>query len=218
MKLLLTSGGLMNQSLINALQELVEKPFSELKLAFISTASQVEEGGKDWVIKDLTICTELGFASIDIVDISSIPRVLWEKRLNEADVLLFEGGNTFHLMHWIEKSGLKEVLPEMLRTKIYIGISAGTIVTTPTLKLSSSERGLLDEIGEEVFEDGLGLVPFLTEVHINSKWFPELTFPYIEEESKKQTETIYALDDQSAIKVVDDKVEVISEGQWKKFN
>lgn len=132
--------------------------------------------------------------------------------------MLFEGGNTFHLMYWIHKSGLKGLLPELLKTRVYVGISAGTIVMTPSLVLSGSEKEPLKEIGEEIFEEGLGFVDFLVEPHINNPHFPSYTFASVEKQSKKISHTIYALDDDSAIKVDGSDIQVVSEGKWKKFN
>lgn len=218
MKLLLTSGGLMNDSIISALRDLTQKPFEELNLAFIPTAANLEAGDKWWLIEDLKICKRLKFKAIDIVDISAMPTKVWQKRLEAANLLLFEGGNTYHLMYWINKSGLKDLLPELLRTRVYVGISAGTIVATPSLILSSAEKEPLKEIGETIHDEGLGLVDFLVEPHINNKYFPELTFEYAKEQSKKISFQVYALDDNSAIKVTNNKISIISEGEWKKFN
>jgi dipeptidase E len=218
MKLLLTSAGIANPSLVDALQKLVGKPFNETNIAFIPTASNMESGDKWWLLKDLQICTELKFKSIDIVDISALPEEIWQKRLEEADVFIFEGGNTYHLMYWLNKSGLKDLLPELLKTKVWVGISAGTIVATPSLFLSSFEAEPVKKIGETIYDDGLNLVNFLVVPHINNEYFPEMTFDYIENESKNVSQTIYALDDNSAIMVDGQNIEVISEGQWKKFN
>jgi dipeptidase E len=215
MKLLLTSAGLSNKSISNALFELAGRPFSELNLAFVPTASNVEEGDKDWVINDLVYCKNLGFKSIDIVDISAIPRDLWLPRLQAVDVLMFEGGNTFHLMYWLEKSGLKELLPEMLKTKIYVGISAGAMVTS---KKNSFLKLYYEGEYEHESENGLGLVDFQIRPHLNSPYFPGLNLENLEKIAKDFSDTFYALDDNSAIKVVDDKIEIISEGVWKKFN
>lgn len=217
MKLLLTSAGLANKSIVDALQELTQKPFNELNLAFNPTASNLEAGDKWWLLEDLATCKKLGFKSIDIIDISALPKKVWKPRLENADVLFFEGGNTFHLMYWIKKIGLGELLPELLTTRVYVGVSAGSIVATPSLVLSSSEKSAVEEIGETASVKGTGLVDFLIEPHINNAYFPELTFDYIEKESKKVEYPIFALDDNSAIKVIDGDIKVVSEGEWKKF-
>lgn len=218
MKLLLTSGGLTNETVISALKDLAGKSFGELNLAFVPTAANLEEGDKWWLIEDLDTCKRLKFKSVDIVDISALPRIVWQKRLEESDLLLFGGGNVYHLMYWINKSGLRDVLRDLLKSRVYVGISAGTIVATPSLKLIGDEKEPVKEIGETIYEDGLGLVNFLIEPHINNIYFPQLTFDYVEEESKQVACQIYALDDNSAIKVDDGAVQVVSEGEWEKFN
>jgi len=219
MKLLLTSGGITNKSIANTLLELAEKPFKELKLAVVPTAANVEKGDKDWLIKDFINCRNLGFKEIDIVDISAIARDNWEPRLREADVLLFGGGNSFHLMYWLKKSGLEDILPELLTNRVYIGISAGSMVATHDLSLSTSERLYYpDGVGEHKDEKALGFVKFHIRPHLNSPDFPNLKKENLEKIAKELKEPIYAIDDQSAIKFVDGKIEIISEGEYFKFN
>lgn len=218
MRLLLTSGGLSNKSIVDALLELTEKSFSELNLAFVPTASNVEKGDKDWLIDDLIRCKNLGFKSIDIVDISAIPRDLWFPRFQEADIFFIEGGNTFHLMYWIEKSGMKELLPELLKTKVYVGVSAGSMVACKSLGLSTSERLYHGEVGKYEKDRGLGLVDFSIRPHLNSPYFPNVNLKNLEEISKDFPDTFYTIDDNTAIKVIDEKMEIISEGKWKRFN
>jgi len=218
MKLLLTSAGLTNQTIANALLELAEKPFKELKLAFIPTAANVEEGDKDWLIDDLVNCKKWKFASIDIVDISAIPREMWEKRLTKADILVFGGGNIFHLMYWLEKSGLKELLPEMLKTKVYVGISAGSMVTSPKLMPLLEDLYYPNGVGKNKDEGGMRFIDFQILSHFNSPWYPNIRAEYLEEKIKGVSDVIYALDDNSAIQINDDTIKVVSEGEWKRFN
>jgi dipeptidase E len=218
MKLLLTSSGLENNSIIKALSDLLQKPFEESKIAFIPTASNLEEGDKkDWLIKDLEKLKELKFSSIDIVDISALPKEIWLERLKAADIFYVEGGNTYHLMYWMNKSGLSEILSELLKTKIYIGVSAGTVAVTPSLLNNPENKPAVLEINETAYDQGLSLVNFMIEPHINSVWFPESTFKDLEKRSKKYFYPIYGIDDNSAIKIDGDKIELISEGEWKKF-
>ena len=99
MKLLLTSAGLTNPSIVAALQKLVGKSLKGIKLAFVPTAANVEPGDKSWMINDLNNFRKTGF-EVDIVDISAVSKVVWLPRLQEAELLFLGGGNTFHLMHW----------------------------------------------------------------------------------------------------------------------
>ena len=218
MKLLLTSAGLTNKSISSALLELTGKPFPELSLAFIPTAANVESGDKDWLIDDLTNCQKLGFKSIDIVDISALPKDVWLPRLQKADIFLFEGGNVSHLMGWVIKSGLKELLPEMLKTKVYVGISAGSMIACKSLDLAAADFLYSDEIGEYDKDDGLGYVDLLIRPHLNSSFFTKVNLNNLEKLAKENPATFYALDDNSAIKIIDGEMSVISEGEWKKFN
>lgn len=217
MKLLLTSGGLENKSIINTLLKLAEKPFDQLKVAFIPTASNVEEGDKWWLIEDLKKLQELKFLSVDIVDISALPKDIWQKRLEEADIFFVEGGNTCHLIYWIKKSGLIDLLPVLLKTRVWVGVSAGSIVVTKDISLSDSKKlyGEEDDINNNA---GLGYLDFHIRPHLNNAYFPNMNLKNMQKIADKTKETIYALDDNSAIQVIDGNISVISEGIWKRFN
>lgn len=219
MKLLLTSAGFSNQSIVNALLELTKKPFKELRLAFIPTAANVEEGDKGWLIDDLANCKKLGFAEIDIVDISALPKEIWEEKLKAADILMFGGGNTFHLMHWLEKSGLREKLPELLKNRVYVGISAGSMVASKSLSLSQSKKLYYPNETEKPEENkGLGFVDFQIRPHLNSPDFPNVTVEKLKDLTRNLAENVYAIDDNSAVVVNEGKISVVSEGKWKKIN
>ena len=220
MKLLLTSGGLTNRSIANALFELVGKSPEQTAFAFIPTAMNLSTGDKSWFINDLQNFKKQNFKFIDIVDISALPKKIWLPRLEAADVLFFSGGNTFHLMHWLKESGLAELLPELLKTRVYGGISAGIMVTNPTLALSSKDKRIYYEenFGSSDIA-GLGFVDFYTRPHLNSPDFPQANAGYLKNEVAKNIDAaIYGLDDNSALKVIDGKVEVVSEGDWVKIN
>ena len=217
MKLLLTSGGLTNKSIEKALFELVGKKPEDTSLVFIPTASNMEVGDKDWFINDLINIHKQKFKSVNITDISAVPEDIWRPQLETADILFFEGGNTYHLMRWINKSGLIHILPELLKTKVYVGLSAGSMVTSPDLDVLLSQVIYGDDAEEENM-DGLGLTDFYFLPHLNSPFFPVRMEEKIREAAKTLPKKIYALDDQSALKVVDGKVEVISEGKYLEFN
>ena len=218
MKLLLTSSGLTNKSIVDALFELVGKKPSDTTIAFIPTAMNVESGDKEWFVTDLYNLKKQELKCLDIVDISALPKDIWLPKLEAVDVLFFSGGNTAHLMRWIKESGLAELLPELLKTRVYAGTSAGSIVATPSLALSSRDKIVYYE---ETFgygdKDGLGFVNFHFRPHLNSPHFPNVLKEYIQEIAKNIKEPIYALDDQSALKVIDNKVEIISEGEYLKL-
>lgn len=215
MKLLLTSNGLSNQSIATALFELVGKPASETGVVFIPTAMNVGEGDKGWFIDDLNNIKKQGCKFIDVVDISALPKNIWLPRLEKADVLFFSGGNTSHLMRWLKESGLADLLPELLKTRVYAGISAGSMVTGPTLALSNNDKKIYyeEEFGYRN-EDALNFVSLYVRPHYNSQDFPNARKEFLEEVAKETNVPIYALDDESALKIVDNNIEVISEGEY----
>lgn len=207
MKLFLTSAGFSNKSIIDVFSELAGKPFNKLSIVDIPTAANVEEGDKSWLLKGFIQLKELGFSYVDIVDIAAVPRSVWEPRLNNADVLLFGGGNTFYLLDWINKSGLRELLPGMLKNKIYMGISAGSYIACPTIEMATwkhqdrNRAGLTDLTG-------LNLVPFLVSVH----YTPDKK-EVIKEGISKTKYPVKILDDNQAILVKDGEYKLVGEGK-----
>ncbi len=215
MRLFLSSAGLSNVKLVKAFEGLVELPKDQIKVAFIPTAANIEKGDKDWLINDYTNLRKQGY-SVDIVDISAVPIEIWKPRLEAANVLFLGGGNTFHLMHWVEKSGLAGLLPDLLKTRVYAGISAGSCIASPTIY--NSVQNLFGEKYDLKIEKGLALVNFQLIPHLNSEYFPKIRVENLERASKDLTEPIYAVDDNSAVVVNGGKIEVISGGKWEKFN
>ncbi len=215
MKLLLTSAGISNPSILKALEDLLGKSAKGTKLAFIPTAANVEPGDKSWMIDDLNNFVKAGF-EVDIVDISAVTKDIWLPRLLKAEVLFLGGGNTFHLMRWVKESGLQDELPSLLKTRIYAGISAGSCIAGPTIY--NSVQNLFGEKYELEIKEGLGLVKLQVIPHLNSLYFDKIRVENLETASKDLTEPVYALDDNSALKIVDNNIEVISEGVWQKFN
>jgi dipeptidase E len=214
MKLLLTSGGISNRSIVAAFNELVGKSPSEIKVGYIPTAATVEAGNKDWIINDFINFWRYGYKWIDIID-PSAASVDWKNRLSNVDVIMLSGGNTFHLLDQARKTGFGEWLKENLKNKVYVGGSASSILMGPTI----GTAGGLGARGDENLPGltdltGLGVVDFEIAPHLPVR----ISFDQVKDYATKNNKKIYALDDQSAVKVVDSKEEVISEGQWEVFN
>lgn len=218
MKLLLTSGGITNKSIANALFSLVGKRLEETTLVFIPTASNVETGGKFWLIDDLLNLKKLNFKSIEITDISAVDEKIWKPSIENADMLYFEGGNTYHLMEWLNRSGLTKILPKLLKDKVYVGVSAGSMVTNKNLALKISQIVYGGNLNRDYGMAGLNYVDFYFLPHLNSPDFINLREDFIKNATKDMKEKIYVLDDDSAIKIINNKIEIISEGKWFVIN
>lgn len=200
--------------------EMIDKPISEAVVAFIPTAMNVAINDKGWFVNDLVNIKKLKPKMLDIVDISALPKEMWQPRLEAADVLFFSGGNSFHLMYHMRKSGLDKLMSKLLETRLYTGISAGSIIVTKSLALSSERNKIfVKEHNEYIDDSSLSLVEFHIKPHFNSLHFPELRGDKeISEEAKKVSEPVYAIDDETAISVIDGRIDIISEGKWKKYN
>ncbi len=219
MKLLLTSGGISNDAIKKSFFNLVNKKPEDISLAFIPTASNVEQGDKkEWLIKDLIDLKNLNLKSISIVDISAVERKIWEPQLMEADVLFFEGGNTFHLMEWVDKSGLEKILPELLKTKVYVGVSAGSMILSPDLLLNTLQKLYKEDLKRTENMNGIKFVDFYVLPHYNNSHFSKRTKENVLEATKDIKSKIYALDDNSAIEVIDGNTKIISDGDFLEVN
>ncbi|MEI6690873.1 MAG: Type 1 glutamine amidotransferase-like domain-containing protein [bacterium] len=218
MKLLLTSAGITNKSLENALASLLSRRVKECNIAYVPTAANVESGDKGWLIEDLVNLQKMGWNELDIVDFSAIPRDIYLPRLQHADVICFSGGNTYHLIHMIKKIALDIDLHVLLKSRVYMGISAGSMVAGSNLMLSTSATMYSESVGDVKDDKGLNLVNFQIRPHLNSKYFPSVRLDNIRKQAIESPTPIYALDDLSAIKIIGDKFEVVSEGSWEKID
>lgn len=218
MKLLLTSSGITNKSIAKALFDLVGKKAKDISLVFVPTAANVEVGDKTWLIDDLNNLKKLKLKSIDIADISALDKKTIQEKFNQADVLFFEGGNSYHLMEQLNKTGFSKLLPEILKNKVYVGVSAGSMITNKDLNLEISQKIYYEDLERKKELKGLNFVDFYILPHLNSSWFKNVRKKSIEKEVKKIKETVYVLDDNSALKIINKKIEIISEGKYLIFN
>ncbi len=218
MKLLLTSAGISNPTIAAALGRLAAIPNDKVHIAFIPTAANVEEGDKGWLIGDYQNLIKQGYGCIDIVDISSLPADIWHPRLEEANILIFGGGNNYHLMYWLRKSGLDKLLPELVQTRVYVGISAGSMVLSKRLLLTADKPVIHENKTGKLDDSGLGWVDFYIRPHFNSPYFPQYSVEYLTNAAKTIDAPIYVIDDQTAVLVADGKEEIISEGDYLVLN
>lgn len=217
MKLLLTSGGVTNGSIRDALVGLLGKPIEESAALCIPTAQWGHPMcGPDLVRSFVTdrspaTMTGLGWRSVGLLELTALPTVArdrWVPWVEEADVLLVDGGEATYLAHWVRSSGLGDLLPGLTDT-VWVGVSAGSMVMTPRIG---------DRFVRWRPEDGdrtLGVVDFSIFPHVGL--FPTNTMEAAEEWAAGLGNPAYALDEQSAVLVDGDRVEVVSEGEWRHF-
>lgn len=229
MKLLLTSAGISNDSIHNALVELLGKPVNKAKALCVPTAIYALPGGPgdSW---QMLRALELGWQDYGVLELTALPSLLeehWLPAVEAADLIIVGGGNTGYLSYWLHESGLASKLPELLKTKVYLGVSAGSAIVTQEVNI---DRKRLEETGvyyDDEYDEAappqagsdrtLKLVDFVVRPHLNADYFPSATVENMTKWAAKVDVPLYAFDDATALKVIDGNVEVISEGEWKLF-
>jgi dipeptidase E len=220
MKLLLTSGGVSNQSIRDALAEMLGKPISESSALCIPTAMYAMPGtaAMTWrqiVGQSPAPLVELGWKSVGMLELTALPSIdrdNWVSTVREADALLVCGGDVLYLHHWMLESGLADLFPS-LSEMVYVGLSAGSMVMAP-------------HVGEEFVgwqpaaggDSALGVVGFSIFPHLDNPMCPENTMAAAEKWAAAVPVPGYAVDDHTALRVVDSVVEVVSEGNWRFFD
>jgi dipeptidase E len=242
MNLLLTSCGISNTSINDALVDLLGKPIAECNALFIPTAIYPFPGGAGMAYR--AICgkapcplTALGWKSLGVLELTALPsidRQAWVPSVEETDALLVWGGDPVYLGSCMRQSGLADLLPSLRRESVYVGVSAGSMATASTFvetyrhPPSTSASALTSEdivfdtpLGEIsrtlVTAQGAGLVDFAVIPHANDADRPDASFANAEKWAARLPVPVYAIDDQTAIKVVAGTVTVVSEGHWKLF-
>ncbi len=222
MKLLLTSAGVKNPSIHDALVDLLGKPIADCNALCIPTAMyghpHVGPGTRAWQFisgQSGNPMTELGWKSVGVLELTALPsidREKWVPLVRETDVLLVAGGDVLYLCHWMRESGLADLLSSLTET-VWVGLSSGSMVMTP-------------QVGEDFIQwrppggddSTLGIVDFSICPHVNGEGMPGNSMAEAESWAAGITGPAYAIDDETAIRVVDGTVDVISEGHWKLFS
>ena len=228
MKFLLTSGGISNTSIRNALVDLLGKPIAESSALCIPTGTYALPGGAAhaWRLISGVAATplcEVGWKSLGVLELTALPSIAreqWVPLVQEADALLVGGGDVLYLCYWMRQSGLADLLPQLARETVYVGVSAGSMVVTPNFGETYDGWFCREPPASNLptGDDGaLGLVDFSVFPHLDHEKFPENSLANAERWAAKGPVPTYAIDDQTAIKVIDGTVEVVSEGHWKRF-
>jgi dipeptidase E len=221
LKLLLTSAGITNPSIKAALVDLLGKPIAESRALCIPTASYGHPNvspNQGWKFisgqEPRTPMVELGWKSVGVLELSALPSIgddRWVNWVRDADVLLVGGGDVLYLAWWMRQSGLAELIPS-LRETVWVGLSAGSMVLTPT-------------VGDDFIQwrppDGddttLGVVDFSICPHLARDGAPGNSMAEAVSWAAGIGNVAYAMDDDTAIRVVDGSIDVVSEGHWKLF-
>jgi len=214
-RLLLTSGGVTNTSIRDALVDLLGKPIGDSSALCIPTAEWghpycTPASVWEFIAGQSQMC-DLGWKSVGVLELTALPSIdkeRWVPWVREADVLLVDGGEATYLCHWMRQSGLADLLPSLADT-VWVGVSAGSMVMTPRIGHYFLEWTQAKD------DSTLGVVDFSIFPHLDHELMPGNTIDEAERWAAEIAVPAYAIDDQTAIKVTDGTVEVVSEGRWK---
>ena len=220
MRLLLTSAGIKNTRIHDALVDLLGKPIAESSALCIPTASYghpMAGPGAAWRFISgreprCPMC-ELGWKSLGVLELTALPSIdeeQWVPMVQETDALLVNGGDALYLCYWMRQSGLADLLPSL--RAVWVGLSGGSMVMAPNV--GKEFVGWKPPTGGD---EALGLVDFAMFPHLNHEDLPDNSMANAEKWAASVPVPGYAIDDQTAIKVTDGAVEVVSEGHWKRF-
>jgi dipeptidase E len=220
-RLLLTSAGVKNASIHNALVDLLGKPIAESNALCIPTAGYGHPQGSPvgaWRFitgQSSTPMCDLGWKSLGVLELTALPSIgkeRWVSWVRETDVLLVDGGDALYLCHWMRTSGLADLLPSLHET-VWVGLSAGSMVMTP--RIGEDFVGWKPPTGDD---STLGIVDFSIFPHLDHELLTENTMAEAERWAAELPGPAYAIDDETAIRVTDGTVDVVSEGHWKLFS
>ncbi|GAB3555968.1 hypothetical protein GCM10027404_33600 [Arthrobacter tumbae] len=221
MKLLLTSAGVTNPTILTALEQLLGKPISESSALCIPTAQYghpwVGPGVKAWEFisgRSENPMVNLGWRSVGVLELTALPSIdeeRWKPLVLETDVLLAAGGDALYLNHWLQHSGLADMFLSLTKT-VWVGMSAGSMVMTP--QIGREFVGWKPATGDD---SALGVVHFSICPHLAPDGGPGNSLAAAERWAAGIGHPSYAIDDQTAISVTDDAVDIFTEGTWRYF-
>lgn len=231
LRLLLTSAGIANGSIQWALLDLLGRPVSECNAVAIPTAIYGLPGGGADAWLELREFGEMGwreFGVLELTTLSTIEEAHWLPAVEAADVIIVGGGNTGYLSYWLHESGFAARLPQLLETRVYYGVSAGSAMVTAGVRVDPdhlTRTGIYyDDEYDEAAPRGAGsdrtvpLVEFVIRPHLNADWCPAATRENMAHWASRVDVPLYAFDDESAIVVANGEIQVVSEGEWTLFN
>ncbi len=152
----------------DVVKHLHQKP-NFYKLAFITTASEVEDGEHWWVTADKEKLIKLGF-DVDEFSITGMDTSQLEEKMKGKNGIFVCGGNTFYLLDQTVKTGFDKILKKKIADGcLYIGSSAGSMIVGKRIDLVSK----IDDRSKapDLKSDGLEIVDFAILPHWGSSDF-----------------------------------------------
>ena len=221
MRFLLTSAGVRNTTIHDALLDLLGDPSRtaprcafRLRCTAIPMAVRASAGSSSAGSSEQPM-TELGWKSVGLIELTALPSIdeeRWVPSYAEADVLLVSGGDALYLCHWMRECGLTDLLPSLRRHGVgrHERREHGDDAAYRQRSSSGGSRPPATT-ARSAWSTSRSSLTWTTSCCPTTRWprqrhgLPDLDCP------------AYAIDDETAIRVIDGAVDVVSEGQWRLF-
>ncbi|MFA6113381.1 MAG: Type 1 glutamine amidotransferase-like domain-containing protein [Sphingomonas sp.] len=240
MKLLLTSSGITNPTIKGALVDLLGKPIAQSKALIVPAGVYPFRNGAYHAMNPIAgpraaTMAQLGWEAVGLLELTALPSIApenWRADVEEADAILVWGGDPLFLAYWMAEAGLTELLTTLAKPPVYVGVSAGAIATASLFgeayselpgaagrPLSTEEIILPDGDVKRtlVIAHGMGLTDFAIIPHFENPNHLDASSANAEVWAARLPVPVYAIDEETAVKVDNGIVEVVTEGRWKLF-
>ncbi|QCR20514.1 Type 1 glutamine amidotransferase-like domain-containing protein [Agrococcus sp. SGAir0287] len=222
MRMLLTSNGIANAAIEEALVDLLGTPIAEARVVVVIDAILGFPGDSAKLLEHLELLRSLGWAEFDVASLFAGPAELVASRLRSADVILGYGGSDLWAAHAWLSTGLAPVLAELLEEKVYIGWSAGSMIFSRGMQRWDSAGN-----GEE--REMFGLTEVAPAVplfdwrfigHLGADFMPAGVEERVAVRAGQTGQQVWFIDDDSALVVRDPAEEpvLISTGHWRRYD
>ncbi len=222
MRMLLTSNGVTNDAIRDALVDLLGKPVSASRIVAVIDAMLPFPGDKTTMLANVEAFRALGWAELDVLTLFSGPPSGIEKRLRSTDVIFAYGGTNHWLAHAWLASGLAPVLEELLAEKVYVGLSAGSMIFSrqhAAVVVAFDDQEEVDMLELDSVAPALPLFDWVLMPHLGASFFPHATDDWAAEHAARLGTPVWYLDDRSALVVRDVGAApvIVSDGHWLHF-
>lgn len=199
MNLLLSSAGLDSQEIKKEFQTRI-KSLKSKKLCLI--CYEMKQGFEKWIEEKIEEFNKIDSA-IEVVVLNLSENIEVDK-IPKCDIYYVSGGNTYYILGRMRELGLDSFLiNEILKNKIYFGVSAGSMILGQDINRFSDLWNDKNQIGIKNFQ-GFEMIPFDIVPHYSDKQEDAVMKHY-----QKLEEPVVALTDKQAVLVTDEEMEII---------
>ena len=222
MRMLLTSNGIANAAIEEALVDLLGKPIAQSRVVVVIDAILGFPGDSAKLLEHLESLRDLGWAELDVASLFAGPAELVASRLRGADVVLGYGGSNLWAAHAWTATGLAPVLAEVLEQQVYVGWSAGSMIFARDLARwpdAFDDEEELTMFGLAEAAPAVPLLDWFFAGHLGADWMSPTAEAWASRGAARTGREVWFVDDDTALVVRDASEDpvVVSTGHWRRY-